>query len=88
MTAARNLRRAGISETVIMEIGGWRTRSVFERYAIVNRNDMADAILKLEQKEKQIENGHEVVTLARKAPADTVSNGVTHLHLKTSASAN
>ena len=29
-TAARNLRRAGIAEGVI-KIGGWRTRSVFER---------------------------------------------------------
>jgi hypothetical protein len=52
-TAARNLRRSGISETVIMKIGGWRPRSVFERYAIVNRNDMADAILRLERKESR-----------------------------------
>ncbi len=36
---------------------------VFERYAIVNRSDMADAILKLEQSEKQIRDGHEMVTL-------------------------
>lgn len=29
-TTARNLRRAGIVEGVIMKIGGWRTRGVFE----------------------------------------------------------
>jgi hypothetical protein len=46
-----------------MRIRGWRTRSVFERYAIVNRNDMADAILRLEQKETQIQHGHDMVTL-------------------------
>jgi hypothetical protein len=73
-TAARNLRRAGISETVIMKIGGWRTRSVFERYAIVNRNDLADAILKLEQKEKQIQVGHDMVTLAISQPASATPN--------------
>jgi integrase len=51
-TAARNLRRAGVPETVIMKIGGWRTRSVFERYAIVSRTDIADAMLKLQRSEK------------------------------------
>jgi hypothetical protein len=33
--AARNLLHAGVADWVIMKIGGWRTRSVFERYAIV-----------------------------------------------------
>ena len=40
--------RAGIAEGVIMKIGGWRTRSVFERYAIVSQTDIADALKKLE----------------------------------------
>jgi integrase len=47
-TAARNFRRAGIAEGVIMKIGGWRTRSVFERYAIVSQTDVQDALEKLE----------------------------------------
>ncbi|HVP50068.1 MAG TPA: hypothetical protein VMT56_02485 [Candidatus Bathyarchaeia archaeon] len=38
-----------------MKIGGWRTRSVFERYAIVSRSDMNDAILKLQESEKKAE---------------------------------
>jgi integrase len=58
-TAARNLRRAGISETVIMKIGGWRTRSVFERYAIVSRGDIVDAMRKL-QINQQESLGHEI----------------------------
>jgi len=35
------------AEGVIMKIGGWRTRSVFEQYAIVSQADIADAIGKL-----------------------------------------
>jgi hypothetical protein len=31
-----------------MKIGGWRTRSVFERYAIVSQTDIADTLKKLE----------------------------------------
>jgi integrase len=47
-TAARNLRRAGVAEGVIMKIGGWKTRSVFERYAIVSQSDIRDAMAELE----------------------------------------
>jgi len=47
-TAARNLRRAGVAEGIIMKIGGWKTRSVFERYAIVAQSDIMDAMVKLE----------------------------------------
>lgn len=53
-TAARSLRRAGVAEGVIMKIGGWRTRSVFERYAIVSQADIGDAIEKLDN----LRNGH------------------------------
>ena len=35
-----------------MRIGGWKTRSVFERYAIVSRSDIVDAMLKLQDTEK------------------------------------
>jgi len=37
-----------VAEGVIMKIGGWRTRSVFERYAIVAQSDIRDAMQKLE----------------------------------------
>ena len=52
-TAARNLRGAGVAENVIMQIGGWRTRSVFDRYAIITENDSADAVRKLETDRKE-----------------------------------
>jgi len=42
-TAVRNLRRAGVSETVIMKITGHRTRSVFERYNITDQSDTLEA---------------------------------------------
>jgi integrase len=50
-TAARNLRKAGVAEGVIMKIGGWRTRSVFERYAIVSQSDITEAIGRLESRD-------------------------------------
>ncbi len=42
-TAVRNLRRAGVAETVIMKITGHRTRGVFERYNITDQSDTQEA---------------------------------------------
>lgn len=51
-TAARNLRRAGVAESVIMRIGGWKTRSVFERYNIVDQRDVREAFDRLDEARK------------------------------------
>src|SRR5262249_23397254 len=48
-TAARNLRNAGVPENVCMAITGHKTRSIFDRYAIVNENDTAEAMSKLQE---------------------------------------
>src|SRR5260370_44223 len=48
-SAARQLRRAGVAESVIMKIGGWLTASVFRRYAITSNADKTIAMEKLEQ---------------------------------------
>jgi len=52
-SAARNLRNAGVPENVIMKIGGWRTRSVFERYSIIVQSDIQDTMGKLEAQRMQ-----------------------------------
>jgi integrase len=47
-SAAKALRAAGVPESVIMATGGWRTASMFRRYAIVSSADQRDAMEKLE----------------------------------------
>jgi integrase len=46
-TAARTMIRAGIPEKQIMLIAGWKTRSMFDRYHIVDERDIQEARKKL-----------------------------------------
>jgi integrase len=56
-SAARALRRAGVPESVVMSIGGWKTAAMFRRYAIVSHADQKAAVERLEQ--ARSENGHD-----------------------------
>lgn len=49
-SAVRNLRKAGVSETVIMKISGHKTAEVFRRYNIVSTDDLSTAMRTLELK--------------------------------------
>ena len=47
-SAVRNLRRAGVPETVAMKISGHKTPDVFRRYNITSTDDLTEAMRKLE----------------------------------------
>ena len=75
-TVTKNVR--GVGESVIMRIGGWKTRSVFQRYDIVDNRDIAEAMRKLEHSEKT-QFGHVSVTFGNSAeaqPTDAASKPV------------
>jgi integrase len=54
----RNMRRQGIAEKVAMTISGHRTRSVFERYNIIDQADLKEAVARIEQGSQRRVEGH------------------------------
>ena len=67
-TAVRNMVRAGVPERVAMMISGYKTQSVFERYNIINENDLKLASKRAEiyhSNQAKLENGHDLGTVAQ-----------------------
>jgi integrase len=66
-TAVRNLVRSGVPERVVMMISGHKTRSVFDRYNIVNDNDLKLAA-KLQAEYLESQRGHNLGTITHFSP--------------------
>lgn len=77
-TAARNLRRAGVPESVIMQIGNWKTRSVFLRYDIVDERDIAEAVQKLERHQTERSFAQTLHTGTKNEKAQAAKPELTH----------
>jgi hypothetical protein len=43
------LVRAGVPEAIVMAIGDWKTRAMFDRYNVVSDDDLQQAAAKLDE---------------------------------------
>src|SRR6266550_9273259 len=68
-SAIKNLMKAGVNEKVAMKISGHRTRSVFDRYHIVDTEDLVDAMRRIQAavpaSKGLVPNGEKIVKICR-----------------------
>jgi integrase len=65
-SAIRNLRLAKVPEGVAMKISGHKTRTIFDRYNITNKDDVSSAMRAVETLSLQTEIGVKLVSNRRK----------------------
>ncbi len=69
-TAARDFRQAGVSEGEILRL--WETRSMFDRYNIIDEEDLAQAVA------KRFGNGKQTANISPAEPSsDSLSSSAT-----------
>lgn len=75
-SAIRDMVRSGVPEKQCMEISGHRTRSIFDRYDVVNEADLLEAVRKRDEYHRAKDQA-EPEADSEKIPKSPISNGAT-----------
>jgi integrase len=93
-TSARSKRASGVSESVIMDIHGWKTSAMFRRYGIVDQADRLQALVKeqefLTEAERRIQQAKQFEMFGRAEPSKqtVTSDDLTHVSPAKTGTAN